>query len=86
MVTTGFIKGYVKDSLSKAPINGALVNALNTTVSYTTGSDGAYILVPLIAGSTYTVRAQAAYYQTKDTQMTIPSSGTLTKNILLASA
>lgn len=57
---TGVLQGQVQDS-SKAPITGADVYVLGTSVQTITGSDGSYRLVDVPAGSQIVVVASLGY-------------------------
>lgn len=81
---TGIVKGYVYDNANGNTIGGATITVLGTSGSYTTGSNGAY-MIQLPAGN-YTLRTSANGYQTNDTSVTITAGGVVTKNIGLNKA
>ncbi len=79
---TGIVKGYVYDNANGNTVGGAAITVLGTAGSYTTGSNGAF-MIQLPAGN-YTLRTAANGYQTNDTSVTITAGGVVTKNIGLS--
>lgn len=80
-VYPGFVKGYVSDANTEARIADAVVTAVGTNGSYTTGNDGAYWL-QLLAG-TYTIRVTANGYKSAEASVRINAFETTTKNFNL---
>ena len=82
-VTLGTLAGTITRTSDSAPINGALVEALQAGVvkaSATTASNGAYTMSNVIAG-TYDVRVSAIGYQTKiQSNVTVTGNTTTTFN------
>ena len=73
------VKGVVFDNENGNPIQGAKITVRGTSGSYTTGSEGKF-LIELDAGK-YTLRTKATGYQTKNTKIKLKEDQTLTKNI-----
>ena len=81
MMTIGYFKGYVYKHGTTTPLLGATVTAsIGTTIyaTYTTGSDGAYLLP--VPGGTYTVTAAATGYPTRTATLTVAGGGTTNYN------
>ena len=78
-IVPAIVRGVVFDNENGNPIKGAKITVRGTSGSYTTGSQGIF-LIELDAGK-YTLRTEATGYQTKNTKIKLRERQTLTKNI-----
>ena len=78
-IVPAIVSGVVFDNENGNPIKGAKITVRGTSGSYTTGSQGIF-LIELDAGK-YTLRTEATGYQTKNTKIKLKEGQTLTKNI-----
>ncbi|HEX6630747.1 MAG TPA: SusC/RagA family TonB-linked outer membrane protein [Gemmatimonadaceae bacterium] len=70
----GQIGGVVTDSSSGAPINGALVSVVGTTLGATTGADGRYLLTRVPAG-THTLQVRRLGFSPRDVGNVVVTAG-----------
>lgn len=79
----GTVIGQVVAANTKAPLQGAQVTLVGTTIRAGTSAEGRFVLRNVPAGS-HTVRAQMLGYAPKEAQVSVVAGGTVTSNFEMA--
>jgi Carboxypeptidase regulatory-like domain len=81
-VTTGTVRGTVRNASTNQPVAGATVTIVGTSISVTTASDGTYTLNNVPSGA-QTLRVSANGFTSRDTSISVTAGQTLTQDVLL---
>lgn len=83
LAQTGTISGRISDTAAGAPLPGATVALVGTTLGAAAGDDGAYAITRVPAG-VYTLRASLVGYTTVEREVAVQSNETLEVDFVLA--
>ncbi len=79
---TGTITGAVQDAVSQAPIAGAQVSVVGTSLGVLANNVGRFLIINVPAGE-HTVRVDMIGYGSTEMQVTVPAGGAATADFNL---